>query len=132
MTEYPTPEVPTDYPLPPLSAAPPDQPRGWAQKLPTDAKHGWPSNPLYAQNFNPAHLNTDKPLPAHGISPILEFFGYDHLPEHLQGVSRAFHDLAHEVEERLPSGPEKSVALRHLLYAKDAAVRVALHGTRSR
>lgn len=61
-------------------------------------------------------------------SPILRWFEYDHLPEHLQGVSRAFSELAHEVEERLPAGPEKSTALRKLLEAKDAAVRAAIDG----
>lgn len=59
-------------------------------------------------------------------SPILRYFTYDHLPEKLQGVSRAFGELAYAIEVQLPSGPEKSVALRKLLEAKDAAVRAAL------
>ncbi len=59
-------------------------------------------------------------------SPILRYFGYAHLPAHLQGVSRAVAELAAEMDERLPPGPEKSVALRKLLEAKDAAVRAAL------
>lgn len=56
-------------------------------------------------------------------SPILRFFDYGHLPERLQKISWAFHDTAWWLEENLPAGPEKSVALRKLLEAKDAAVR---------
>jgi len=59
-------------------------------------------------------------------SPILRYFVYDHLPEKLQDVSKAFSILAHAIEETLPVGPEKSTALRKLLEAKDAAVRAAL------
>jgi len=59
-------------------------------------------------------------------SEILKFFKYDHLPPHLQSVSRPFGVLAEEMETLLPNGPEKSVALRKLLEAKDAAVRSTL------
>lgn len=59
-------------------------------------------------------------------SQILRYFVYDHLPEKLQVVSRPFSKLAHELEDLLPKGPEKSTALRKLLEAKDAAVRAAL------
>lgn len=58
-------------------------------------------------------------------SPILRYFAYAHLPVMLQVVSKPFGDLA-QVIEALPNGPEKSVALRKLLEAKDAAVRAAL------
>jgi hypothetical protein len=56
-------------------------------------------------------------------SPILRYFSYLHLPSHLQDVSKPFGDLAIWIEDNLPAGPEKSVALRKLLEAKDAAVR---------
>lgn len=59
-------------------------------------------------------------------SPIIRYFEYAHLPQHLQQVSRHFHDLAWQLETNLPNGPEKSVALRKLLESKDAAVRAAL------
>ena len=59
-------------------------------------------------------------------SPIMRYFEYAHLPEKLQGVSREFAELADFVEDYLPSGAEKSTALRKLLEAKDAAVRAAL------
>lgn len=59
------------------------------------------------------------------IEHVLSLFGYDHLPEDLQEVSRPFHDLAHHLAARLPSGIELTVGLRKLLEAKDATVRHA-------
>jgi hypothetical protein len=57
---------------------------------------------------------------------ILQFFEYGHLPEHLQDVSVMFAGLARYVVEALPRNPERTVALRKLLEAKDAAVRARL------
>lgn len=59
-------------------------------------------------------------------SPLMQFFKYDHLPEHLQAVSKPFGDLAEHIESTLPGNPEKTVALRKLLEAKDCAVRALL------
>lgn len=59
--------------------------------------------------------------------PILQFFTYAHLPEHLQAVSEAFYDLAHDLVRNLPRNPERTVALRKLLEAKDAAVRAKIY-----
>lgn len=53
---------------------------------------------------------------------IMQFFGYSHLPAHLQAVSAPFGELAEQLLT-LPRNPERSVALRKLLEAKDAAVR---------
>lgn len=58
--------------------------------------------------------------------PILRYFEYEHLPPHLQLVSRPFGDLAVEIVQKLPRNPERTVALRKLLESKDAAVRAAL------
>lgn len=58
--------------------------------------------------------------------PILQFFAYQHLPARLQEVSRPFVGLAFWMVENLPSNPEREVALRKLLEAKDAAVRARL------
>lgn len=59
--------------------------------------------------------------------PLRRFFAYDHLPlSHLRSVSSLFHDLAERLDEQLPVGAEKTVALRKLLEAKDAGVRAAL------
>lgn len=57
--------------------------------------------------------------------PILQFFTYEHLPDRLKQVSKPFADLASEVM-KLPRNPERTVALRKLLEAKDAAVRAAI------
>lgn len=57
---------------------------------------------------------------------ILRFFKVGHLPEHLAKVSRPFCDLALDLVHTLPRCPERSVALRKLLEAKDAAVRASL------
>lgn len=54
---------------------------------------------------------------------ILQFFEYSHLPEKLQFVSSPFGRLAHVIVENIPRNPERTVALRKLLEAKDAAVR---------
>ena len=59
-------------------------------------------------------------------NPIMKYFEYAHLPEHLQVVSRPFGDLAAQMNEALPDGPEKSAGLRKLLEAKDCMVRAAL------
>lgn len=58
--------------------------------------------------------------------PILHYFSFQHLPEHLQRVSRPFADLAAEILRLVPRSPERTVALRKLLEAKDAGVRAAL------
>lgn len=58
---------------------------------------------------------------------MLQFFGYEHLPAHLQAVSKPFGDLAKQIVETLPSNPERTVALRKLLEAKDCAVRALLY-----
>jgi hypothetical protein len=57
---------------------------------------------------------------------LLQFFAYDHLPPHLQQVSRQFYTLAHWIAAELPDDPESTTALRRLLEAKDAAVRSRL------
>lgn len=58
--------------------------------------------------------------------PILQFFSYAHLPEHLALVSAPFSTLADQIIQTLPRNPERTVALRKLLEAKDAAVRAKL------
>lgn len=57
---------------------------------------------------------------------IIQFFAYTHLPENLQKVSKPFADLAFDIVAELPQNPERTVALRKLLEAKDAAVRAKL------
>lgn len=57
---------------------------------------------------------------------IMQFFAYSHLPPHLQEVSRPFGEMAEKIVTTLPRNPERTVALRKLLEAKDAAVRALL------
>ena len=57
---------------------------------------------------------------------IEQFFSYSHLPPHLQEVSRQFFDVALWITTALPRNPERTVALRKLLEAKDAAVRASI------
>ena len=59
--------------------------------------------------------------------PILQFFAWGHLPPHLRVVSEPFGKLAEQIVQTLPRNPERTVALRKLLEAKDAAVRAALY-----
>lgn len=80
-------------------------------------------------------MDEKKPIVEH----ITQFFAYQHLPPKLQAVSKPFCDLAFaiigderglpegaSVEFPLPRNPERTVALRKLLEAKDAAVRAVL------
>jgi hypothetical protein len=57
---------------------------------------------------------------------IMQFFAYEHLPPHLQAVSKPFGELAERIVATLPRNPERTVALRKLLEAKDAAVRALI------
>ena len=58
---------------------------------------------------------------------MLRWFAYTHLPEKLQTASAPFGDLASHLCRIADPGPERTVALRKLLEAKDAAVRAVLH-----
>lgn len=57
---------------------------------------------------------------------IAQFFAWQHLPEKLRPISRRFADHAAWIIGSIPRNPERTVALRKLLEAKDAAVRGAL------
>lgn len=66
------------------------------------------------QEFSPEEIKQDH---------ILQFFHYAHLPEVLRSRSKPFCDLARQIVESTPRNPERTVALRKLLEAKDANVR---------
>lgn len=57
---------------------------------------------------------------------IQQFFAWTHLPPDLQAVSADFQVLAKKIVDTLPRNPERTVALRKLLEAKDAAVRAKI------
>ena len=58
---------------------------------------------------------------------MMKWFAFGHLPEHLQAVSAKFYDVACSMCALVQSGPERTVALRKLLEAKDAAVRATIN-----
>lgn len=58
---------------------------------------------------------------------MLKWFADEHLPDALRAISRPFSVLAEIVVNLCEPGPERTVALRKLLEAKDAAVRARLH-----
>lgn len=70
----------------------------------------------------PNEFNADEVATDH----ILRFFHYSHLPPALQEKSAPFCGLARMIIDTTPRNPERSVALRKLLEAKDAAVRAGL------
>ena len=53
-------------------------------------------------------------------------FEYQHLPPHLQEISKPIGELAVTMSELLPDGEEKEIGLRKLLEAKDCLVRSKL------
>ncbi|MET7437932.1 hypothetical protein ACFYQQ_01285 [Streptomyces sp. NPDC005496] len=61
-----------------------------------------------------------------GTSHVARYFAYAHLPEQLQSVSRPFQELADQMIQALPDGPELTAGLRKLLEAKDCMVRAAV------
>lgn len=71
----------------------------------------------------PANLSALAPQPER----MMKWFAFEHLPEYLKGISCHFHDLAQALCTALEPGPERTVALRKLLEAKDAAVLAKLH-----
>lgn len=58
---------------------------------------------------------------------MLKWFAFEHLPENLKVVSSKFYEVACSVCALVEAGPERTVALRKLLEAKDAAVRAVVH-----
>jgi hypothetical protein len=80
---------------------------------------------LHGKGVSMSSQNGHGPGVATG-EPILQFFRSEHLPEKLAAVSKPFGELAQQLVMSLPKNAERSVALRKLLEAKDAAVRAQL------
>lgn len=59
--------------------------------------------------------------------PLMQFFRFAHLPQALQDKSFPFWELANKIVVEYPRNPERTVALRKLLEAKDAAVRSTIY-----
>jgi hypothetical protein len=62
-------------------------------------------------------------MATHEQEPLLIFFDYEHLREDLKEVSKPFRVLANSLIDTLPRNPERTMAIRKLLEAKDCAVR---------
>jgi len=58
---------------------------------------------------------------------MLQFFAYEHLPPHLQAVSKPFCELANSIVITYPANPERTAGLRKLLEAKDCIVRSTIY-----
>jgi hypothetical protein len=61
-----------------------------------------------------------------GTVGLARFFEFEHLPPHLQAISRPSCELAEAMIAGLEDGPELTAGLRKLLEAKDCFVRAAL------
>lgn len=63
---------------------------------------------------------------------LLRFFKYQHLPQHLQDISKPFAELAESIAARIDPNAcehqmnEYDAGLRKLLEAKDCIVRAAI------
>lgn len=75
---------------------------------------------------SPATYDGPPVRPPQPDEPMMQFFAYAHLPQELQTVSHPFCELACTIVNTLPQNPERTVALRKLLEAKDCAVRAAM------
>ncbi len=69
----------------------------------------------------------EAPRPPQQTDRMMQFFQYAHLPDSLQHFSKPFCELAEWIVRALPQNPERTVALRKLLEAKDAGVRAAIY-----
>lgn len=61
-------------------------------------------------------------------STTIKWFEYLHLPPALHEIAQPICNLAHQMEDALPDGAEKSAGMRKLLEAKDCFVRAAIEG----
>lgn len=66
-------------------------------------------------------------MPVDDNEPMLQFFVYEHLREDLQAKSKPFGELAQWMVDTLPRNPERTMALRKLMEAKDCAVRASIY-----
>lgn len=57
---------------------------------------------------------------------LVKYFAFSHLKPELKAVSQHFAAVAFALVRDVPRNPERTVALRKMLEAKDCAVRAAL------
>lgn len=111
----------------------------WAEATPSlsltmTVKHGVAAHfdlgAPFTLTFEPSNETEDVATPNArsyhpAVADVLRHFAWDHLPKHLQTVSRPFAELAHQLADTL-SGPQLTIGLQDLLRAKDACVRAAV------
>lgn len=64
---------------------------------------------------------------ASGQDPVIQFFGVAHLQPAMRAISRPFAEQALRMFDTLPRNPERTVAFRKLIEAKDCAVRALIY-----
>lgn len=70
-------------------------------------------------------------MTVHNVDPLLTWFDTTHLADSpARDMSRTFESQAWKLNNSLPPSDERTVALRKLLEAKDAAVRCAIAASR--
>ena len=60
------------------------------------------------------------------VQELMGFFAFDHLPPHLQAVSKICYDAAYQMLETVSDSAQLREGLFDLLRAKDCFVRAAL------
>jgi hypothetical protein len=60
------------------------------------------------------------------VAGVLRHFSFDHLPAHLQAISKPCAELAIAMADALPENPDLTCGLRDLLTANDNFVRAKL------
>lgn len=60
------------------------------------------------------------------VAGVLKHFRFEHLPLHLQSISKPCAELAIAMADALPENPDLTCGLRDLLAAKDNFVRANL------
>lgn len=58
---------------------------------------------------------------------MMKWFEFGHLSDELKVIASFFWDAAHQLVATIDPGPERTVTLRKLLEAKDAALRAKLN-----
>lgn len=92
-----------------------------------DGYVSWSPKAAFEGGYTKVTLVTDAELSALAGEHILQFFAFNHLPPHLQEISRPFCEQAVRIMHE-PRNPERTVALRKLLESKDATVRARIAG----
>lgn len=59
---------------------------------------------------------------------MIKWLSYEHLPKELQPIVQKYHNMGLIICGTIPSGPERTVALRKLVESKDCAVRAVIEG----